>query len=142
MNTATKLSPDDQNLLNLVRLASLSPDRKQKLETMIPKMTDAQKLRLLNIVSTQLVMQMDHEAGKAINNTLEQIANDPNKKYDPAEFTDAVNKVWNHFVSQKSSVADKSQIDNVRASLQALQGKLKKISSYAQEAQDELTKHL
>ena len=140
--TTAKLSPEDQNLLNLVKLAPLSSDRKQKLEVLISNMTDAQKYKLLNIVSTQLVMQVDHEASKAVHKTLEEMATNPNKVYDPKEFSDAVSKVWNDFVSQKTDVVDKSQIDSVRTSLQTLQEKLKKISSYAQEAQKELTKHL
>lgn len=142
MNTAIKLTPEEQHLLNLVKLAPLSSDRKQKLELLIPNMTDAQKYKLLNIVSTQLVMQVDHETSKAVNKTLEEIATNPSKPYDPKEFTDAVSKVWNDFVSQKTTVVDKSQINDVRASLQALQAKLKKISSYADEAQKDLAKHL
>src|SRR3989339_379895 len=140
--TTAKLSPEDQHLLNLVKLAPLSEDRQQKLELLIPTMTDAQKYKLLNIVSTQLVMQVDHEASKAVNKTLEEVATNPNKAYDPKLFTDAINKVWNDFVARKTTVNDSSQINDVRASLQALQDKLKKISSYADEAQKELTKHL
>ena len=138
----TKINPEDQHLLNMIKLSPMSDDRKKKLEELLPQMTDGQKLRILSVVSTQLVMQTEYEAGKGVEKTLQEIATNPNKKYDPKEFTDAVTKVWEDFVAKKTDVKDQGQIDDVRSSLQALQDKLKKISSYANEAQTELTKHL
>lgn len=142
MTANSKLTPEDQHLFTLVKLSPLPEEQKKKLELLIPDMTDAQKLKLLSIVTTQIVMQMEFNTSRALEKTVEEIATNPNKPYNEEAFSDAVNKVWQDFVSRKSGVKDQTQISDVRASLQSLQDKLKKISDYANSAQNDLSKHL
>lgn len=136
------INPEDQHIINMIKLSPLSEDRKKKLEMLLPKMTDAQKLKILSVISTQLVMQVEYDANKEIQKKLEEFASNPEKSFDENEFSNAITKVWEDFMAKKVDVKDQGDLDSVRSSLQALQEKLKKISSYANEAQDELTRHL
>lgn len=142
MNTANNLSESDQSLLNIVKLAAFSDDRKQKMETLIPQMTDSQKLKLLGIAANQISMELEFKAQEAVDNKLSELAKNPEEVKNLDSLNEVITKVWQNFVSKGSEVKDQSNLDEVRASLQALQAKLKKISTYANEAQDDLSKHL
>jgi len=138
MTDTNKKQEEIQAFTELLKMAPLSEEKKQAAISALPKMNDKELLRLLSIISTQLLTHLEHDAYQEIEQTLREIANNPNKAYSKKEFSDAVQKVWNGYLEKNIDTKDKGQIEGVRDALKKLQDKLEKISTYAHEASEDI----
>ena len=137
MNTAK----ENTILISLINIANIDENRKKKLIEVLPQANDLQKLELARLLWSQIYQKVNQEIADKRSTRMEKFVKHPvGDLFDELETADK--EAWQAFASKLSGSKDQSQIDDVRGSLQALQEKLKKISSYAEEAQTVLGEHL